>query len=49
MSAPIVITMASAPWAGTLLTTWTGSYSSAYIALGIIAALAATLAIASMP
>ena len=49
MSAPIVITMASAPWAGTLLATWTGSYSGAYIALGTLALIAAALSIASLP
>lgn len=49
MSAPIVIAMAVAPWAGTVLADWTGSYSGAYIALGTLALLAAGLSTASVP
>lgn len=49
MSAPIVITMALAPWAGSLLADWTGSYSGAYITLGILASIAAALSTASVP
>lgn len=41
MSAPIVIVMALAPWAGTALSDWTGSYARAYLVLGAIALLAA--------
>ncbi|WP_067536647.1 MFS transporter [Nocardia crassostreae] len=37
--APIIIVMALAPWAGTLLSSWTGSYAHAYLVLGAITAL----------
>ncbi|WP_067721392.1 MFS transporter [Nocardia yamanashiensis] len=40
LSAPVVIVMALAPWAGTALSAWTGSYAHAYLALAAIAALA---------
>lgn len=49
MSAPIVIVMALAPWAGTALSNWTGSYAHAYLVLGAIALLAALVAAASVP
>lgn len=44
LSAPVVIVSALAPWAGTVLSAWTGSYAHAYLVLGGIAALAAILA-----
>ncbi|MFC9997296.1 MFS transporter [Nocardia sp. NPDC127526] len=37
--APMIVVMALAPWAGTLLSSWTGSYAHAYLVLGGIAAL----------
>lgn len=49
MSAPIVVVMALAPWAGTALASATGSYATAYLVLAVVAALAALLAIASVP
>lgn len=51
MSAPvvIVIVMALAPWAGTALSSWTGSYAHTYLLLAEIAVLAAIVAIASAP
>lgn len=49
MSAPIVLVMALAPWAGTALAGATGSYATAYLVLAVVAALAALLAIASVP
>ncbi|MFD3427578.1 hypothetical protein [Nocardia fluminea] len=49
MSAPVVIVMALAPWAGTVLMTWTGSYARTYLVLAAIAASAALAATASMP
>ncbi|MDZ7930635.1 MAG: MFS transporter [Rhodococcus sp. (in: high G+C Gram-positive bacteria)] len=49
MSAPIVIAMASAPWAGAVLAEWTGSYSGAYVVLGLLALAAVGLAAMSMP
>ncbi|MCZ4560768.1 MFS transporter [Rhodococcus sp. IEGM 1401] len=49
MSAPIVIAMASAPWAGAVLAEWTGSYSGAYVILGLLALTAVGLAALSMP
>jgi MFS family permease len=44
LSAPVVIVSALAPWAGTVLSAWTGSYAHAYLVLGGIAALAAATA-----
>ena len=49
MSAPIVVTMALAPWAGSLLAELTGSYSGAYLALGAVALVGAALSAASVP
>ncbi|MFI6313704.1 MFS transporter [Nocardia fusca] len=44
LSAPVVIVSALAPWAGTVLSAWTGSYAHAYLVLGAVAAVAAVLA-----
>ncbi|MEV0108193.1 MFS transporter [Nocardia sp. NPDC050799] len=44
LSAPVVIVSALAPWAGTVLSAWTGSYANAYLVLGAVAALAAVIA-----
>ncbi|KAA8890428.1 MFS transporter [Nocardia colli] len=49
MSAPVVIVTALAPWAGTALSSWTGSYAHAYLILAAIAALAAIVALVSEP
>ncbi|WP_253811515.1 MFS transporter [Nocardia amikacinitolerans] len=49
MSAPVVIVMALAPWAGTALTAWTGSYADTYLILAAIAVVAAIIAFASTP
>ncbi|MCZ4570201.1 MFS transporter [Rhodococcus erythropolis] len=49
MSAPVVIVMALAPWAGTALSAWTGSYAHAYLVLGVIAVVAAAISAASIP
>ncbi|MFD9669442.1 MFS transporter [Rhodococcus sp. NPDC059968] len=49
MSAPIVIIMALAPWAGTALSSFTSSYAHAYLILAAAAVLAAMVATASMP
>lgn len=49
MSAPIVIVMALAPWAGTVLSTWTGSYARAYLVLGAIALVGAVISAATIP
>ncbi|MGB3370963.1 MAG: MFS transporter, partial [Rhodococcus sp. (in: high G+C Gram-positive bacteria)] len=49
MSAPVIVTMAFAPWVGALLATWTSSYSGAYIALGVLAIVAAGMSAASVP
>ncbi|MFE5647051.1 MFS transporter [Rhodococcus sp. NPDC056516] len=49
MSAPIVIVMALAPWAGTVLSTWTGSYAHAYLVLGAIALVGAVISAATIP
>ncbi|WP_067856059.1 MFS transporter [Nocardia shimofusensis] len=49
LNAPIVIVMASAPWAGTALTAATGSYANAYLVLAAVAALAALVGAAATP
>ncbi|MFF2114160.1 MFS transporter [Rhodococcus koreensis] len=49
MSAPVVIVMALAPWAGTALSAWTGSYAHAYLILAALAAVAALIGAASIP
>ncbi|MDJ0489707.1 hypothetical protein QNA24_25340 [Rhodococcus qingshengii] len=49
MSAPIVIVMALAPWAGTVFSTWTGSYAHAYLVLGVIALVGAVISAATIP
>ncbi|MBV6762620.1 MFS transporter [Rhodococcus opacus] len=49
MSAPVVIVMALAPWAGTALSSLTGSYAHAYLVLAAAAVLAAMVATASIP
>ncbi|MFC9552509.1 MFS transporter [Rhodococcus sp. NPDC056960] len=49
MSAPIVIVMALAPWAGTALSAWTGSYAHAYLILAGLAVVAALIGAASIP
>ncbi|WP_280340270.1 MFS transporter [Nocardia neocaledoniensis] len=49
MWAPIVIVTALAPWAGTVLATWTGSYARTYLLLAAIAAVSAVFALATSP
>lgn len=49
MSAPVVIIMALAPWAGTALTSWTGSYAHTYLILAAVAVVAALAALATTP
>lgn len=49
MSAPIVIVMALAPWAGAVLSTWTGTYAHAYLVLGAIALVGAVISAATIP
>ncbi|MEE2035231.1 hypothetical protein Q8814_24515, partial [Rhodococcus sp. CC-R104] len=48
MSAPVVVVMALAPWAGTALAAATGSYADAYLVLAGVAAIAAVVAVASV-
>lgn len=47
LSAPVVVVSALAPWAGTALAAWTGSYANTYLVLAGIGALAALTATAS--
>ncbi|WP_245564321.1 MFS transporter [Nocardia testacea] len=47
LSAPVVIVSALAPWAGTVLSAWTGSYAHAYLVLAGIAAASALIAAAT--
>lgn len=49
LSAPVVIVMATAPFAGTALMSWTGTWSGTYLVLAAIAALAALIAVGSVP
>ena len=49
LSAPVVIVMALAPWAGTVLSDLTGSYTNAYLILAAIAGAAALAGLASIP
>ena len=49
MSAPIVIAMALGPWAGSVLSMWSGSYAHAYLILGAVAVVAAAIGAASIP
>lgn len=49
MSAPIVVAMALAPFAGAVLASVAGSYSNAYLILGGLAMVAAGLGLASVP
>ncbi|MDV8066891.1 MFS transporter [Rhodococcus sp. IEGM 1366] len=49
MSAPIVIAMALGPWAGSVLSMWSGSYAHAYLILGAVAVVAAAIGAASTP
>ncbi|WP_336880058.1 MFS transporter [Rhodococcus globerulus] len=49
MSAPIVIAMALGPWAGSVLSMWSGSYAHAYLILGAVAVVAAVIGAASIP
>ncbi|MFI6865909.1 MFS transporter [Nocardia sp. NPDC050406] len=47
LSAPVVIVMALAPWAGTALSVWTGSYARAYLVLAAAALLAVLTGLAA--
>lgn len=49
MSAPIVIAMALGPWAGSVLSMWSGSYAHAYLILGAVGVVAAAVGAASIP
>ncbi|MGW4632884.1 MFS transporter [Nocardia sp. NPDC004415] len=49
MSAPVVVVMATAPFAGTALMSWTGTWARTYLVLAVIAAVAAVIAIATIP
>lgn len=49
MSAPIVIAMALGPWAGSVLSMWSGSNAHAYLILGAVAVVAAAIGAASIP
>lgn len=49
LSAPLTVTMALAPFGGTALAAAVGGYSAAFLTLGVFAAAAALLALASVP
>ncbi|MEU7769188.1 MFS transporter [Nocardia sp. NPDC049190] len=44
LSAPVVIVSALAPWAGTVLSAWAGSYAHAYLVLAVLSTVAAVFA-----
>lgn len=49
LSAPLILTVALAPWVGSALADALGGYPTMFIVLGVLAAAAATLALASSP
>ncbi|PPJ02550.1 MFS transporter [Nocardia cyriacigeorgica] len=49
VSAPVVVVSALAPWAGTALSAWTGSYAHTYLILAAVAVAAALTAAATSP
>ncbi|MFS8099349.1 MFS transporter [Lentzea alba] len=47
--APVMLTAAIAPWAGSAMAAWLGGYPAVFVVLGAIGVLAAALSIASVP
>ncbi|MEU3643991.1 MFS transporter [Lentzea sp. NPDC034063] len=49
LTAPVMLTAAIAPWAGSALAAWLGGYPAVFVVLGVIGVLAAVLSTASIP
>lgn len=49
LTAPVMLTAAVAPWAGSALAAWLGGYPAVFVVLGAIGVLAAALSTASVP
>jgi len=49
LTAPVMLTAAIAPWAGSALAAWLGGYPAVFVVLGAIGVLAAVLSTASVP
>jgi hypothetical protein len=49
MSAPLMITAATAPWAGAALADWLGAYSGTFLVLAAVNAGGVVLALGSAP
>ncbi|RDI21478.1 MFS transporter [Lentzea flaviverrucosa] len=49
LTAPVMLTAAIAPWAGSAMAAWLGGYPAVFVVLGVIGVLAAGLSTASVP
>ncbi|MGZ3145245.1 MFS transporter [Lentzea chajnantorensis] len=49
LTAPVMLTSAVAPWAGSALAAWLGGYAAVFVVLGVVGVLAAALSTASVP
>lgn len=49
LTAPVMLTAAIAPWAGSAMALWLGGYPAVFVVLGAIGVLAAVLSTASVP
>ncbi len=49
LTAPVMLTAAIAPWAGSAMAGWLGGYPAVFVVLGTIGLLAAALSTASVP
>ncbi|WP_434444054.1 MFS transporter [Lentzea sp. E54] len=49
LTAPVMLTAAVAPWAGSALAAWLGGYPAVFVVLGVVGVLAAALSTASVP
>ncbi|MFJ8959750.1 MFS transporter [Lentzea sp. NPDC102401] len=49
LTAPVMLTAAIAPWAGSALAAWLGGYPAVFVVLGVVGVLAAVLSTASVP
>ncbi|MGW6936837.1 MFS transporter [Lentzea sp. NPDC054927] len=49
LTAPVMLTAAIAPWAGSAIAAWLGGYPAVFVVLGVIGVLAAVLSTASVP
>ncbi|MCR3748965.1 MFS transporter [Lentzea californiensis] len=49
LTAPVMLTAAIAPWAGSAMAAWLGGYPAVFVVLGVIGVLAAALSTAGVP